>query len=93
MKPSMFGEEQIVAILKEVELGAKVTEVCRRHGFPKRRTTAGRRAMRGWTSPSCGIVQDGGYPQERSPFSFCSPDRAVQVFAQTIAMSTRIRLR
>lgn len=33
MKPSKFSEEQIVAILKEVELGAKVTEVCRRHGF------------------------------------------------------------
>jgi len=33
MKPSKFSDEQIIAILKEVELGAKVTEVCRRHGF------------------------------------------------------------
>jgi putative transposase len=33
MKPSKFSDEQIIAILKEVELGAKVTAVCRRHGF------------------------------------------------------------
>lgn len=32
MKKSRFSESQIVAILKEVELGAKVGETCRRHG-------------------------------------------------------------
>ncbi len=33
MKKSRFSESQIVAILKEVELGAKVGETCRKHGM------------------------------------------------------------
>jgi putative transposase len=33
MKQGRFSEEQIIAILKEAEAGAKVTEVCRRHGI------------------------------------------------------------
>ena len=33
MKKSKFSEEQIVNILKEVELGAKVAETCRKHGI------------------------------------------------------------
>ena len=32
MKKTRFSESQIVAILKEVELGAKVSETCRKHG-------------------------------------------------------------
>lgn len=32
MKKSKFTESQIVGILKEVELGAKVIETCRKHG-------------------------------------------------------------
>ena len=32
MKKTKFSESQIVAILKEVELGAKVGETCRKHG-------------------------------------------------------------
>lgn len=32
MKRSRFSEEQIVAILKEQETGAKTADVCRRHG-------------------------------------------------------------
>ena len=32
MKKSKFSESQIVGILKEVELGAKVGETCRKHG-------------------------------------------------------------
>ena len=32
VKKSRFSESQIVAILKEVELGAKVGETCRKHG-------------------------------------------------------------
>ena len=32
MKKTRFNESQIVAILKEVELGANVGETCRKHG-------------------------------------------------------------
>ncbi len=32
MKKTRFSESQIIAILKEVELGAKVGEPCRKHG-------------------------------------------------------------
>ena len=33
MKKSRFSEAQIVGILKEVEMGAKVVETCRKHGI------------------------------------------------------------
>ena len=33
MKRSGFSEEQIIAILKEHEAGAKTADVCRKHGI------------------------------------------------------------
>jgi transposase InsO family protein len=33
VKQGRFSEEQIIAILKEAEAGARVTELCRRHGI------------------------------------------------------------
>ena len=32
MKRGRFSEEQIISVLKEAEAGAKVSELCRRHG-------------------------------------------------------------
>jgi putative transposase len=33
MKRARFSEEQIIGVLKEAEGGAKVSELCRRHGI------------------------------------------------------------
>lgn len=33
MKRARFNEEQIIGVLKEAEAGAKVSELCRRHGI------------------------------------------------------------
>ena len=33
MKASRFNEEQIIAILREQEAGARTAEVCRKHGI------------------------------------------------------------
>jgi putative transposase len=36
MKRARFSEEQIIGVLKEAEAGAKVSELCRRHGISDR---------------------------------------------------------
>ena len=33
MKRGRFSEEQIIGVLKEAEAGAKVSDLCRRHGL------------------------------------------------------------
>ena len=33
MKRTRFTEEQIIGVLKEHELGAKVSDLCRKHGI------------------------------------------------------------
>jgi len=33
MRASRFNEEQIIAVLREHEAGAKTAEICRRHGI------------------------------------------------------------
>ena len=33
MKKKRFSEEQIIAVLKEAEAGAKVQDLCRKHGI------------------------------------------------------------
>ena len=33
MKKRRFSEEQIIAVLKEAEAGAKVADLCRKHGI------------------------------------------------------------
>jgi putative transposase len=33
MRQSRFSEEQIIAVLREQEVGARTEEVCRRHGI------------------------------------------------------------
>jgi putative transposase len=35
MRQSRFNEEQIIAILREQESGAKTADVCRRHGISR----------------------------------------------------------
>ena len=42
MKKSRFSESQIVGILKEVEMGAKVAETCRKHGVSEPTYYSGR---------------------------------------------------
>jgi hypothetical protein len=43
MKRSKFSEAQVSFILRQVDEGATVGEVCRKAGFPRRHSTSGAR--------------------------------------------------
>lgn len=46
MRASRFSEEQIIAMLREHEAGAKTAEVCRRHGISD--AISGKPSTTGW---------------------------------------------
>lgn len=52
MRKTKFSEHQIIKILKEVEGGRMVKDVCREHGIPMPRTTIGNRSMVVWKPPT-----------------------------------------
>jgi putative transposase len=54
MKRARFSEEQIIAVLNEAEGGAKVGELCRRHGISDATFYTWRASTAGWRSLRCG---------------------------------------
>ena len=42
MKKKRFSEEQIIAVLKEAEAGARTAELCRQHGISQAPAATGR---------------------------------------------------
>jgi hypothetical protein len=48
MKHKQYSVEQIVAALKQAELGMPVADLIRQLGISEQRTTAGRGCMRAW---------------------------------------------
>lgn len=52
-KDMRYSEEQIIRILKEVEAGTSVAEVCRKYGVSGKPCIAGGVNMVAWTPASC----------------------------------------
>jgi Transposase len=51
MKRVRFTEEQIIAVLREHEAGAKTAEQARKHGSQKQPYTIGRPSTAAWSCP------------------------------------------
>jgi hypothetical protein len=51
MKRKRLAEEQIIAVLKEHEAGAKTADLARKHGISEATFTIGRPSPAAWTSP------------------------------------------
>ena len=58
MKRSRFSDEQIIAILKENEAGAKVDELCRRHGISSATFYAWRKKLGGMEASDAKKLRD-----------------------------------
>lgn len=51
MRKARFTEHQIIAVLKSVEAGRTVKDVCREAAISKPAITTGKRNMAGWKRP------------------------------------------
>ena len=60
MKRKRFSEEQIIGVLKENEAGAKVDDVCRRHGISSATFYAWRRKYGGLEASDARRLRDLG---------------------------------
>ena len=58
MKRKRFSEEQIIGVLKENEAGAKVDDVCRRHGISSATFYAWRRKYGGLEASDARRLRD-----------------------------------
>nr|ADI18736.1 transposase and inactivated derivatives [uncultured Rhizobiales bacterium HF4000_32B18] len=58
MKRSRFSDEQIIAIIKENEAGAKVDELCRRHGISSATFYAWRKKLGGMEASDAKKLRD-----------------------------------
>jgi putative transposase len=58
MKKSRFNEKQILAILKEQEMGKKITEICREHGISEQTFQNWRKKYSGMTGDNIKRLRD-----------------------------------
>lgn len=52
MKRKRFTEDQIIAVLREHEAGAKAGDLAASTVYPRRHCITGRRSMAAWTYPT-----------------------------------------
>lgn len=51
MRKARFTEHQIIVVLKSVEAGHTLKDVCREAGYRRPRTITGKQSTVGWTPP------------------------------------------